>query len=112
MAASLHPTDISQADLLYNVVMYLMSHMHKVLRKEATSANKDGIIRVFGSTNMWNSQTAAVQSSVLAHTHEQVTRGPSSGKDKKCFWQAEMTAARPLLRRVSCLRANGARAKT
>lgn len=81
--ASLHPTDNSQADLLYNVVTYLMSHMHKVLHKEATSANKDEIIRTFGSADVWSSQAAEGQSSVLAHTQEQVTCGPSSGKKKK-----------------------------
>lgn len=51
--ASFHSTDNSRADLLDNVVMYLMSHMRKVLRNEATSANKDEIIRNFGSAEMW-----------------------------------------------------------
>lgn len=75
--ASLHPTDNSQADLLY-IVMDLMSHMHKVMCNKAT--NKDEIIRNFGSADMGISQAVKGKSAVLAHTQEQVTYSPSSGK--------------------------------
>lgn len=99
--ASLHPTDHSQADLLYDGVTSLMSRMRKVLRSGATRANTDEISREFGCANTWSLQAAAGRSSVLAHRLEQLTCGPSSGeeKGKKCFCQTEMTAARPLLHR-------------
>lgn len=85
-----------------------MSQMLKVLRNEATSANKDSMfLGDFDPREVYRRQQGGHLSWITRRNRSLVATF-----QERCSCQTEMTAALAPLHRVSCLRANGARAKT